>query len=157
MLSKEGMLAEDVRIQVGSRSYHNLDHYSPNWVSTGPSIYGAFNSFRPDTFEYDESGEPIVAKFREPIVRGIGKGTRRIRIPISRMREEISDLEDALWKAVDDESNVRVIGEGNIQLRVNEQAERIRELINQRKDFLKMYVDMPRELEQYYAGIELTK
>ena len=155
MLSKEGMLAEDVRIQVGNRSYHNLDHYSPNCRFTGPSIYGAFNSFTPDVFEY-ESGKPAVAKFM-PAFAGVENATKRIRIPISRMREEISDLEDALWKAVDDESNVRVIGEGNIQLRVNEQAEKIRELIKQRKDFLRMYVDMPRELEQHYAGIELTK
>ena len=155
MLSKEGMLAEDVRIQVGSRSYHNLGHYSPNCRFTGPSIYGAFNSFTPDVFEY-ESGKPVVAKFM-PAFAGVENATKRIRIPISRMREEISDLEDVLWKAVDDESNVRVIGEGNIQLRVNEQVERIRELIKQRKDFLEMYVDMPRELEQHYAGIELTK
>lgn len=157
MLTKEGMLAEDVRIQVGNRSYHNLDHYSPNWISTGPSIYGAFNSFRPDTFEYNESGKPIVAKFREPLVLGTGKGTKRIRIPISRMREEISELEDALRDTIDDESNVTTIGEGRFQFRVNEQAERIRGLIKQRKDFLDMYVDMPRQLEQHYAGIELTK
>ncbi len=158
MLSKKGMLAEDLRIQIGSRSYHNLAHYSPNCRFTGPSIYGAFNSFTSDVFEY-ESGKPAVAKFM-PAFAGLGNATKRIRIPISRMRKEISDLEDALWKAVDDESNVkvvRVIGEGNIQLRVNEQAERIKELIKQRKDFLKMYVDMPRELEQHYAGIKLTK
>ena len=156
MFSKE-MLIEDVRIKVGNRSYHNLEHYSPNWISTGPSIYGAFNSFRPDIFENDESGEPVVAKFREPIVTGTGKGTKRIKIPISRMREEVSELEDALREAVDDESNINIVGEGKYQFRVNEQAERIRGLIKQRRDFLKMYIDMPKELEQKYSGLTLSK
>ena len=156
MLTKQGLLTEDIRIQVGNRIYHNLDHYSPNCVSTGQSIYGAFNSFRPDTFEYDNSGEPIVAKFREPIVRGTGNGTKRIIIPITRMREEVSELESELLKS-DDKSNVAVIGEGRFQLKVNEFAERIRGLIKQRRDFLSMYIDVPRELERCYAGIELTK
>ena len=159
MLSKEGLLAEDVKIQVGNRSYHNLAHYSPNCRFTGPSIYGAFNSFTPDFFEYDESDEPVVAKFM-PAFAGVGRATRRIRIPISKLREEVSKLERVLWKVLEDESNVRTIGEGQIQLRVNEQADRIRGLIKQRKDYLHFNLDMPKELESHYSGLKdlvLTK
>ena len=156
MLTKKGMLAEDVKIQVGSRSYHNLAHYSPNCRYAGPSIYGAFNSFTPDIFENSESDEPIIAKFM-PAFAGVGDARRRIRIPISRMREEISELEDALLGAIDNASNVRTIGEGRFQFRINEQAERIKELIKQRKDFLSMYIDVPRELEQHYARMTLNK
>lgn len=159
MLTKEGMLVEDVKIQIGNRSYHNLSHYSPNAKLTRPSIYGAFNSFTPDFFEYDESGEPVIAKFM-PAFAGVGRATRRVRIPISKLREEVSELERALCKSLEDESNVRTFGEGSIQLRVNEQAERIRELIKQRNDYLHFYLDMPKELEQHYSGLKdlvLTK
>lgn len=156
MLSKQGMLAEDVRIQVGNRSYHNLAHYSPNCRFTGPSIYGAFNSFTPDIFQCDKTGEPTVAKFM-PAFAGVGNATRKIRISISRMREEISELEDELWKAVDDESKGTVIGEGRFRFRVNEQTERIKGLFKQRKDFLDMYIDVPRQLERHYAGVAISK
>lgn len=169
MLTKNGMLTEDVRIQVGNRSYHNLAHYSPNCRYTGPSIYGAFNSFTPDIFEYDKSGKSSVAKFM-PTFAGVGRAKRRIRIPIPKLREEVSELERALWKALENESNVRTIGEeGQIQLRVNEPAVRIRELLEQRQDFLHFYVDMPKDFyidipkelnqhcDRHYAGIKLVK
>ena len=155
MLTKQGMLSEDVRIQVGNRSYHNLAHYSPNVKFTGPSIYGAFNSFTPEIFQYDESGKPDVAKFM-PAFAGVGNATRRIKIPISRMREEISELERELSKSEFDPSNfvlyeekdqtIEIGGEVFINkgysFRINEQAERISELIKQRRDFLDMYVDV---------------
>ncbi len=148
MISKFGMLTEDVRIQVGSRSYHNLEHYTPN-CRYSPSIYGTFNSFIPDFFTYDKAGKPVAAKFMPafagigvaPGTAGVGNATRRINIPISRIREEISELEKALYQAIDDNSNVTTIDEGLIQLRINEPAYRIRELIKQRRAFLRMYVD----------------
>ncbi len=139
MITKEGMRSEDLRIRVGSRNYHNLDHYAPNCIYR-PSIYGGFNSFIPDFFTHDKSGKPTIAKFM-PAFAGLGNATRRISIPISRMREEISELEKALYQAIDNNSNVTTIGEGLIQLRINMQAYRIRELIKQRRDFLRMYVD----------------
>ena len=95
-----------------------------------------------------------------PAFAGVGRATRRIRIPISKLREEVSKLERALWKVLEDESNVRTIGEGQIQLRVNEQADRIRGLIKQRKDYLHFNLDMPKELESHYSGLKdlvLTK
>lgn len=153
MITKHEMLAEDLKIRVGNRNYHNLDHYSPNWVSRGPSIYGAFNSFRSDALEYDESGKPTVAKFGPTIVAGVGAAKRRIKIPISRIREEINELETELWKALEDESNVTVIGEGKYKFRVNKQVDRVRGLIRQRKDFLHIHVDRFSELEKNYAGI----
>lgn len=146
------MLDEDVRIQVGCKKYYDLDHYTPNYKYTGPSIYGAFNSFTPDIFEKNESGVPIVAKFM-PVIAGVGNAIRRIRIPVARMREEIRELEDLFWKVIDDESKVTVIGEGTYIFKVNEQAEKIKRLIKQRKDFLNFYVDLPIFFEKKYHGL----
>lgn len=149
---KFGLRDEGLRIMIGGRAYDNLDQYSTGWKSTGPSIYGAFNSFIPDTFEYNRSGEPLVANFDPPLVLGTGKATKRIRIPIPQLREEVSELEKALTDAPRDQKYKKIFRntEKKHFIHGDEHTERIRCLWKQRTSFLRYSVDLPRERTQKY-------
>lgn len=151
---KFGLKDEGLKIKIGNRAYDNLDQYSPGWKRVGPSIYGAFNSYVSEPFEYNEAGEPIAAIFDRPIVFGTGKAEKRIKMTIAQLREEVLELEKELnCTKKDYKSIIFAEKQEKYFLNVDLHAEIIRGLLNQRVNLLRYNVDLPMETARKYSGL----
>jgi len=146
---------EELKVRVDGKSFHNLDHYQRQVKYIGHKAH-PYDSFVLDHLEYDENGEPIVVNFQPitcPYITIPPVAKRKIRIPVSRLREEVEFLREGLRKYREKKRWERPYRKESDYKIFDPKEMKIEGLLKQRTRILEFDIDMPKRIREKYSGL----